>query len=79
MASFPSVRIEGGLLGSDLLDELVAGELPGQRPADYGLDGRRNFTAESRRRLCRRARLLGRLWAPAGTAAGGRSRHHPDS
>ncbi len=46
MASFPSVRVEGGLLGPDLLDELVAGDLPGQRPADFGLDGRRNLTAE---------------------------------
>lgn len=46
MASFPSVRIEGGLLGPDLLDELVTGDLPGQRPADFGLDGSRNLTAE---------------------------------
>ena len=46
MASFPSVRIEGGLLGPDLLDELVAGDLPGQRPSEFGLDGRRNLTAE---------------------------------
>ena len=46
MASFPSVRIEGGLLGPDLLDELVAGDLPGQRPGEFGLDGRRNLTAE---------------------------------
>ena len=46
MASFPSVRLEGGLLGPGLLDELVAGDLPGQRPADFGLDGRRGLTAE---------------------------------
>lgn len=46
MASFPSVRIEGGLLGPDLLDELVAENLPGQRPADFGLEGRRNLTTE---------------------------------
>lgn len=46
MASFPSIRIEGGLLGPDLLDQLVAGELPGQKPADFGLDARRNLTDE---------------------------------
>ena len=41
MASFPSVRIEGGLLSSDLLDELFAGELKGQKAADFGLDAKR--------------------------------------
>ena len=46
MASFPSVRIEGGLLGPDLLEQLVDGDLPGQRPADFGLNGRRSLTAE---------------------------------
>ena len=46
MAFFPSVRIEGGLFGPDLLDELVAGDLPGQRPGEFGLDVRRNLTAE---------------------------------
>ena len=46
MASFPSIRIEGGLLGPDLLEQLAAGDLPGQRPADLGLAGRRNITAE---------------------------------
>ena len=45
-SSFPSVRIEGGLLGPDLLDQLLAGDLPGQRPADFGLDARRNLTDE---------------------------------
>ena len=40
------MRIEGGLLGPDLLDELVAGDLPGQGPADFGLGSRRNLTAE---------------------------------
>ncbi|HZS70740.1 MAG TPA: N-6 DNA methylase [Candidatus Acidoferrum sp.] len=46
MASFPSIRIEGGLLSSDLLDELCAGELNGQKPADFGLDPKRNLTDE---------------------------------
>ena len=46
MASFPSIRIEGGLFGSDLLDQIVAGELKGQKPADFGLDPKRNLTDE---------------------------------
>ncbi len=35
MALYPSIRIEGGILGPDLLDQVRAGELPGQRPADF--------------------------------------------
>jgi hypothetical protein len=46
MKVFPSIRIEGGLLGPDVLDQLIAGELPGQHPTDFGLDGRRNLTDE---------------------------------
>jgi hypothetical protein len=46
MASFPSIRIEGGLLGPELLDQLAAGELRGQNPADFGLEPRRNLTDE---------------------------------
>jgi hypothetical protein len=46
MASFPSIRIEGGLLGPDVLDQVVAAELPGQKPADFGLDAKRNLTDE---------------------------------
>src|SRR5712692_9137925 len=46
MSSFPSIRIEGGLLGPELLDQLVAGDLPGQKPADFGLEPRRNLTDE---------------------------------
>ena len=37
MALHPSIRIEGGLLGPDLLDQLRAGELPGQKPADFAV------------------------------------------
>ncbi|GIW55596.1 MAG: hypothetical protein KatS3mg082_2000 [Nitrospiraceae bacterium] len=43
---YPSIRIEGGLLGPDVLDQVLAGELPGQRAGDFGLDGRRNLTDE---------------------------------
>ena len=31
-----SIRIEGGLLGPDVLDQLLAADLPGQRLADFG-------------------------------------------
>ncbi len=44
--SFPSVRIEGGLLGPDILDLLVSGDLAGQKPVDFGLEARRNLTDE---------------------------------
>ena len=46
MSLYPSVRIEGGLLGPDLLDQLFAGELPGQRAADFRLAAKRNLTDE---------------------------------
>jgi hypothetical protein len=46
MATSPAIRIEGGLLGPDVLDQLLAAELPGQKPADFGLDGRRKLTDE---------------------------------
>lgn len=46
MATFPAIGVEGGLLGPDVLDQLLAAELPGQKPADFGLDGKRNLTDE---------------------------------
>lgn len=46
MTSFPSIRIEGGLLGPELLDQVIAGDVPGQKPADFGLDAKRNLTDE---------------------------------
>jgi hypothetical protein len=46
MTTFPAIRIEGGLLGPDVLDQLVTAELPGQKPADFCLDSRRNLTDE---------------------------------
>src|SRR5438067_13935408 len=45
-ASFPATRIEGGLLGPDVFDQLLNAELSGQKPADFGLDTRRNLTDE---------------------------------
>src|SRR6185436_14909412 len=46
MSSFPSIRIEGGLLGPELLDQAIAADLPGQKPADFGLEQKRNLTDE---------------------------------
>ncbi len=46
MTSFPAIRIEGGLLGPDILEQLLALELPGQRASDFGLGERRNLTDE---------------------------------
>jgi len=46
MANYPSIRIEGGLLGPDVLEQLIAGDLPGQRPVDFGLRDRRSLTDE---------------------------------
>ena len=46
MRVYPAIRIEGGLFSPDLLDQILAGELPGQRPQDFGLDPRRNLTDE---------------------------------
>jgi hypothetical protein len=46
MAVFPSIRIEGGLLGPDVVEQVLAGHLPGQRPADFGLKAQRNLTDE---------------------------------
>jgi len=46
MTTFPAIRIEGGLLGPEILDQLLAGESPGQRPVDFRFDSRRNLTDE---------------------------------
>lgn len=41
-----SIRIEGGLLGPEILEQLLTDELPGQKPGDFGLPGKRNLTDE---------------------------------
>lgn len=47
MKTYPAIRIEGGLFAPDLLDLIIAGELPGQKPQDFGLtDRRRSLTDE---------------------------------
>jgi hypothetical protein len=45
-APTPAIRLEGGLLGPDILDAALAGDLPGQQPRDFGLDGSRSLTDE---------------------------------
>jgi hypothetical protein len=42
----PAVRLEGGLLGPDILERLETGQLPGQRPADFGLSPGRSLVDE---------------------------------
>ncbi|MCS6828452.1 MAG: N-6 DNA methylase, partial [Caldilinea sp.] len=42
----PSLRIEGGLFGPDLLEALTCADLPGQKPADFDLPPRRALTEE---------------------------------
>jgi hypothetical protein len=37
---------EGGLLGPDILEKLLAGDLPGQKPEDFGLASKRSLTEE---------------------------------
>jgi hypothetical protein len=46
MNVFPSIRIEGGLLGPDVLDQLIAAELLGQKAADFGFEAKRNLNDE---------------------------------
>jgi hypothetical protein len=44
VASFPSIRTEGGLFAPDLYDQLLSAELQGQKPTDFGLGARRTLT-----------------------------------
>ncbi len=46
MRILPAIRIEGGFFSPDLPEQLKQEELPGQHPADFGLDGRRRLTDE---------------------------------
>jgi hypothetical protein len=46
MTVFPSIQIEGGLLGPDVVEEVLTGGLPGQKPIDFGLKAQRNLTDE---------------------------------
>jgi len=42
----PAVRLEGGLLGPDILERLQEGALPGQKPADFDLSAGRSLVEE---------------------------------
>ncbi len=46
MKPYPAIRIEGGLFGPEILEEILAANLPGQKPSDFGLQARRNLTDE---------------------------------
>ncbi len=43
---FSSVRVEGGLIPGDILDEVAKGEAAGQRPQDFGLSRNARLTDE---------------------------------
>lgn len=43
---YPSIRLEGGLLSAEVIDEVAAGSLPGQQPVDFGFSGSRPFIDE---------------------------------
>ncbi|GIW56881.1 MAG: hypothetical protein KatS3mg082_3285 [Nitrospiraceae bacterium] len=65
MKIFPAIRIEGGLFAPDLLDQLLAEELPGQKPRDFGLDDRPQHDGRDRFRLRRSTPLLASFPAQA--------------
>jgi hypothetical protein len=44
--TYTTITTEGGLLPADILDAVAAGELPGQRAADFGLDKQRRLSDE---------------------------------
>jgi methylase of polypeptide subunit release factors len=39
-AKFPSIRVEGGLLAPEVLDDIAEGKAPGQAPKDFNLSAR---------------------------------------
>jgi hypothetical protein len=44
--NFSTIRIEGGLLPAELLEQVALGEAKGQRPEDFGLEKNRRLTDE---------------------------------
>ncbi|MBC7231337.1 MAG: N-6 DNA methylase [Actinobacteria bacterium] len=46
MSRFPSLKVEGGLLSFDLIEDIAEGEAPGQKPADFGLPAKAHFLDE---------------------------------
>jgi hypothetical protein len=43
---FPSIKIEGGLFSSDILEKIARAEIEGQRPVDFGLKPNSNLLDE---------------------------------
>jgi len=44
MPRFPSLKVEGGLLGGDLIEQIFAGEAEGQRPQNFGFSSEAAFS-----------------------------------
>ena len=47
MKAYPALHIEGGLFSADIPEQLLNGDLPGQRPQDFGLSGRQSLMNEA--------------------------------
>jgi len=47
--NFPTVRLEGGLLSAEILEQVAQGEAPGQTPGHFGLDEGVRLTDEIHR------------------------------
>ena len=45
-ARYPCLRLEGGLLATDLIDRIAEGTAPGQKISDFNLDGLRHLSDE---------------------------------
>ncbi|MGQ9474679.1 MAG: Eco57I restriction-modification methylase domain-containing protein [Actinomycetota bacterium] len=46
MSRFASLKVEGGLLAADILDQVADGQAPGQRPVDFALDAKAHLGDE---------------------------------
>lgn len=46
MSRLQAIRVEGGLFGPEILELLESGDLPGQRPQDFGLSSSRRLLDE---------------------------------
>lgn len=45
-ATFSTLKLEGGLIGHDIIERITAGEECGQKPADFGFDTRSRLSDE---------------------------------
>jgi type I restriction-modification system DNA methylase subunit len=46
MKILPDVKIEGGLFNSDIIEQILIGDISGQKPEDFALGNRRNLIDE---------------------------------